>query len=69
MQEVLDYVREHGQDRETLNVIYVVDEKGKLIDDLRMREFLLAPNDQCERHHGPQLSLRLNGQRFAGGTR
>jgi magnesium transporter len=43
VQQVLDYVREHGQDRETLNFIYVVDDKGKLIDDLRMREFLLRP--------------------------
>src|SRR5205809_572954 len=43
VKEVLDYVREHGQDSETLNVIYVVDERGKLIDDLRMREFLLKP--------------------------
>ena len=43
VKEVLDYVRENGQDRETLNVIYVVDERGKLIDDLRMREFLLRP--------------------------
>src|SRR5438046_4003554 len=43
VQQVLDYVREHGQDSETLNVIYVVDERGKLIDDLRMREFLLRP--------------------------
>ncbi len=43
VKEVLDYVREHGQDSETLNVIYVVDDRGKLIDDLRMREFLLRP--------------------------
>jgi magnesium transporter len=43
VQQVLDYVREHGQDRETLNFIYVVDDRGKLIDDLRMREFLLRP--------------------------
>src|SRR5256712_7492935 len=43
VKEVLDYVRENGQDRETLNVIYVVDERGKLIDDLRIREFLLKP--------------------------
>jgi len=41
--EVLDYVRTHGQDSETLNVIYVVDEQGLLIDDIRIREFLLAP--------------------------
>jgi magnesium transporter len=43
VQRVLDYIREHGQDSETLNVIYVVDDRGKLIDDIRMREFLLKP--------------------------
>src|SRR5437870_13673500 len=45
VQQVLDHVREHGQDSETLTVIYVVDDHGKLIDDLRMREFLLRPLD------------------------
>lgn len=43
VQQVLDSIREHGKDSETLNVIYVVDEKGVLIDDIRIREFLLAP--------------------------
>src|SRR6266704_582173 len=43
VQQVLDFVREHGQDSETLNVVYVVDDRGKLIDDIRMREFLLRP--------------------------
>ena len=42
VQQVLDYVREHGQDSETLNVIYVVDDQGLLIDDIRIREFLLT---------------------------
>ena len=46
VREVLDYVRAHGQDSETLNVIYVVDEQGLLIDDVRIREFLLAPVDR-----------------------
>ena len=46
VQDVLSYVRENGQDRETLNIIYVVDERGKLIDDLRIREFLLRPLDE-----------------------
>ena len=45
VREVLDYIREHGQDSETLNVIYVVDDRGKLIDDIRIREFLLKPLD------------------------
>ena len=43
IKEVLDHIREFGRDSETLNVIYVVDDRGKLIDDLRMREFLLRP--------------------------
>jgi len=43
VKDVLDYVREYGRDSETLNVIYVVEESGKLIDDVRMREFLLKP--------------------------
>jgi magnesium transporter len=42
IQQVLDYIREHGQDSETLNVIYVVGEQGRLIDDVRIRELLLA---------------------------
>jgi magnesium transporter len=46
VREVLDYVREHGQDSETLDVVYVVDESGLLIDDIRIREFLVAPLDR-----------------------
>jgi magnesium transporter len=43
VQRVLDYIREYGRDSETLNFVYVVDDRGKLIDDVRMREFLLRP--------------------------
>jgi len=43
VQQVLDYVRVHGQNSETLNVIYVVDGAGVLIDDIRVREFLVVP--------------------------
>jgi len=45
VREVLDYIRQHGQNSETLNVIYVVDDRGKLVDDIRIREFLLRPLD------------------------
>ncbi len=41
--QVLEYIRSHGRDSETLNVIYVTDERGHLIDDVRIREFLLRP--------------------------
>jgi magnesium transporter len=43
VQQVLDFVREYGRDSETLNVLYVVDERNHLIDDVRIREFLLRP--------------------------
>jgi len=42
VQQSLDHVRKNGEDSETLNVIYVVDDRGHLIDDLRMRQLLLA---------------------------
>jgi magnesium transporter len=45
VQQVLDFVREYGRDSETLNVLYVVDERNHLIDDVRIREFLLRPLD------------------------
>lgn len=41
--EVLDHVRTYGRDSETLNVLYVVDDKGRLLDDIRVRDFLLSP--------------------------
>lgn len=43
VKRALDHVRVHGRDSETLNVLYVVDDQGRLVDDLRIREFLLAP--------------------------
>lgn len=41
--ECLDHIRAHGSDSETLNVIYVCDASGLLIDDVHIREFLLRP--------------------------
>ena len=49
VREALDYIREHGYDRETLNMVYVVDEGGHLIDDVRVRRFLLSPLDRLVR--------------------
>lgn len=43
--EALDHIRSHGRDSETLNVLYVVDSHGKLLDDVRIRELLLCPLD------------------------
>ncbi|GAA4319496.1 magnesium transporter [Compostibacter hankyongensis] len=42
VRQVLDHIREHGKDSETIDVIYIVDEYGKLMDDIRIREILLV---------------------------
>ena len=43
--EALAYIRKHGKHRETLNVIYITDEKGRLVSDLRLATLVMAPPD------------------------
>ncbi|HVU84176.1 MAG TPA: magnesium transporter [Puia sp.] len=42
VREVLDMIRQRGQVAETLNFLFVVDDKGVLIDDLNLKEFLIV---------------------------
>lgn len=43
---VFSHLRQVGKGKETLNVVFVTDERGHLIDDIRLREIVLAdPND------------------------
>ncbi len=45
VQEVLDYIRKEVKNSDVIEIVYIVDEKGKLIDDIKIREFLLVdPN-------------------------
>lgn len=39
----LNHIRRYGMDSETISMVYVIDGNGKLIDDLRLRQILLAP--------------------------
>lgn len=43
--EVLDIIRNVGKNSETIDVIYVIDKEGELLDDIRIREFILAKPD------------------------
>ena len=38
----LNHIRRYGMDSETMSMVYVIDSQGRLIDDLRMRQILLA---------------------------
>ncbi|MFO0858895.1 MAG: magnesium transporter [Phycisphaerales bacterium] len=40
--QALDHIRRYGRDAETVNVVYVIDEHGKLVDDMRLRQLIFA---------------------------
>jgi magnesium transporter len=42
----LEHIRKYGQDAETVHWIFIVDEHGKLLDDLHIRQILLADPQQ-----------------------
>ena len=49
IEKALNHIRELGKDAETVNMIYVVDNKWHLIDSLPIRKFILAdPGDSIE---------------------
>ena len=45
IEKVLDYILEYGHDSETISQVYVIDDDGKLIDDIKLRNLLF-----CSRH-------------------
>jgi len=46
VERALDHIRKFGRDSETLNVIYVVNDHWQLIDDVRIKEIILASPQQ-----------------------
>ena len=59
-QEALDHVRSTGRDKETVNVLYVLDGQGKLVEDLRLGTLVMANLNAkvADIHEGPTVSLR-----------
>lgn len=45
IEQALRHIRRFGKDSETINVIYVVERGFRLVDDLRIREIILAAPD------------------------
>lgn len=46
IEEAFRNIREYGRDSETLNVVYVVNDEHKLIDDVRIKALILADPSQ-----------------------
>lgn len=60
--EVLEHIREVGKESETIDVIYIVNEKGEFVDDVRIREIILAGPDQVIGDIIDNRSITLNVQ-------
>lgn len=60
--EVLDIIRHVGKDTETIDVIYVINKHGELLDDIRIREFILAHPEKkvSEMMDGRFIELNVN---------
>lgn len=60
--EVLNIIRSVGKNTETIDVVYVINKHGELLDDLRIREFILAlPNKKVsEMMDGRFIELNVN---------
>lgn len=60
--EVMNHIRQYGKNSETIDVVYVVNEQGKLIDDVRIREFIFASPEKkvSELVDGRYIALHVN---------
>jgi len=49
VEEALQHIKKFGKDAETIDIIYVVDDNWKLLDDVPIRKFILAnPDDKVD---------------------
>jgi magnesium transporter len=44
--DVLNTIRKYAKNSETIDVIYVINDKGELLDDIRIKDFILANPDK-----------------------
>jgi magnesium transporter len=44
VERVLDHIRRYGHDSETLSILYVIDERGRLTGEIPIRKVLLQPS-------------------------
>lgn len=57
---VLEHIRRYGKNSETIDVIYVIDKNGVLLDDIRIREILLADPEVLIGDLADNRSIALN---------
>ena len=61
VQETFETIRKHAKNSETIDVIYVINQQGQLIDDIRIRDVILASPEKTmgEIVDGRVVSLKV----------
>jgi magnesium transporter len=62
VEDVFVTIRKYAKSSETIDVIYIINEKGELVDDIRIRDVILATPDKLisEIVDGRVVSLKVN---------
>src|SRR5262249_54574393 len=61
----LEHIRRTGQGKETLNIVYILDDSGKLVEDIRLGSLVLADPKMkvLEIHDPPLVSVKATDDR------
>ena len=43
MKKSFDHIQAYGHDSETIDIIYIIDDEGKLLDDIKLKDLLFVP--------------------------
>ena len=46
VEDVLNTIRKYATNSETIDVLYVINDKGELLDDIRIKDFIMATPDK-----------------------
>ena len=58
--QALEHIRQFGRNSETMNVIYMIDDQWRLVDDIRIREIILASPEQTLNDISDHQFISLN---------
>jgi magnesium transporter len=60
VEEVFQIIRKFAKNTETIDVIYVINDRGQLMDDVRIKEFILAAPDKLVNELMDERVISLN---------
>lgn len=60
VEKALDHIRRFGKDSETINIVYVVDKNGVLIDSVRLRKIIMAQSGTTIEEIRPHVNISLS---------